>query len=474
MTYGHRRMSVLWLLCTAQLMCVLDISIVNIAIPSIQQELNLVSSSLQWVLTAYVLTYGGFLLIGGRLGDLLGRRRVLLAGLILFTAASAIGGLSTNAGMLFAARAGQGLGGALISPTVLSFIAGIFPEGAERNRALGLHGAVTGAGFALGLILGGLLTSTVGWRWVFYINLPIAIAVITGALWLLRETRREAVPVDVPGAVLATGALALTTYTFAGTEQYGFFSARTLILAAVAAVLFYAFFHVQRRAIHPLVPFELLRHKPLLMALVGSLTFGAVVGPSTFFLTQYLQNVSGFNPFWTGMAFMPQEVVLFVVANTAGMFVTRYGARNVLAAGIGALAIGSLLVSQMSPSGGYMEWVFPGLIFIGIGIGAVGVSGSISATMGVPQLQHGLAAGIYNTGQQISTALSLSILSAISGARANTLLSTTPGMSEAAATVAGFGTAYLVAVGFAAAGLAALWALGRRPGRYEQLIRSSN
>lgn len=454
-------------------MCVLDISIVNIAIPSIQQELGLASSSLQWVLTAYVLTYGGFLLIGGRLGDLLGRRRVLLTGLVLFTAASAIGGLSANAPMLFAARAGQGLGGALISPTVLSFIAGIFPEGAERNRALGLHGAVTGAGFALGLILGGLLTSSVGWRWVFYINLPIAIGVITGVLWLLRETRREEVPVDVPGAVLATGALALTTYTFAGTEQYGLFSTRTLILAAIAAALFYTFFRVQRRAEHPLIPFELLRHNPLLTALVGSVTFGAVVGPSTFFLTQYLQNVSGFDPFWTGMAFMPQEVVLFVVANTVGMLVTRYGPRSVLAAGVGALAIGSLLISRMTPAGGYMDSIFPGFIVIGIGIGAVGVAGSISATAGVPQLQHGLAAGIFNTGQQISTALSLSILSAVSGARTNALLANTPAMSEVAATVSGYSTAFLVSVGFAVMGLAALWALGRRPKHAEQPIHSN-
>lgn len=461
MAYGNRRTAVLWLLCVAQLMCVLDISIVNIAIPSIQRELGVASSSLQWVLTAYVLTYGGFLLVGGRLGDLLGRRRMLLAGLVLFTASSALGGLSANAAMLFAARAGQGLGAALISPTVLSFIAGIFPEGAERNRALGLHGAVTGAGFALGLILGGLLTATVGWRWVFYINLPIAVGVIAGVMWMLKETRREEVPVDIPGAVLATAALALTTYTFAGTEQHGLLSGRTLTLAVASAALFFAFYRSQRRAAHPLVPFELLRHKPLLFALVGALTFGAVVGPSTFFLTQYLQNVSGFNPFWTGMAFMPQEIVLFIVANTAGMFVTRYGPRAVLGAGITSLAIGALLISRMTPAGGYMDSIFPGFIFIGIGIGTVGVAGSISATMGVPQLQHGLAAGIYNTGNQIATALSLSVLSAVSGARTNALLAAAPGMSTVAAIVSGYSTAFLLSVGFALAGLAVLWVLGR-------------
>lgn len=463
MTYGNRRTVALWLLCLAQLMCVLDISIVNIAIPSIQRELSLASSSLQWLLTAYVLTYGGFLLIGGRLGDLYGRRRMLFFGLTLFTVASALGGLSTNVTMLLLARAGQGLGGAVITPTVLAFITGIFPEGADRNRALGLLGAVTGAGFALGLVLGGLLTSTLGWRWVFFINLPIAMGVIGGAAWLLQETRRERTPVDVPGAVLATAALALTTCMLAGTEQFGLLSGRTVASAAAAAGLFYLFVRVQRRAAHPLIPFGLLRHKPLITALVGSTTFGAVIGPSTFFLTQYLQNVSGLSPLWTGLAFMPQEVLVFATANLAGTFVTRYGARNVLAAGIGAFAAGSLLLSRMSASGVYMDSVFPGLMFAGLGIGAVGVAGSISATEGVPLLQHGLAAGIWNTGQQIGTALGLAILSATAGARTNALLLRTPHMSDVAATVAGYNAAFLVSVGFAVLGLVALFGVKRSP-----------
>lgn len=462
MPHDNRRTAALWLLCTAQLMCVLDISIVNIAIPSIQKDLGLASSSLQWLLTAYLLTYGGFLLIGGRLGDLYGRRRMLFFGLVLFTVASAVGGLSANATMLLAARAGQGLGGAVISPTVLAFITGVFPEGTGRNRALGLLGAVNGAGFALGLVLGGLLTSTLGWRWVFFINLPIAVGVIVGARWLLRETRREDTPVDVPGAVLVTTALALTTYTLAGTEQFGLLSNRTIGLAAVTAALFFIFIRVQRQAAHPLIPAGLMRHKPLVRAVIGSTTFGAVIGPSTFFLTQYLQNVSGLDPLWTGLAFMPQEVLVFVAANAAGMFVTKYGSRNVMAAGIGAFAAGSLLLSRMSPLGTYMDWVFPGLLFAGLGIGAVNVAGSISATQGVAPLQHGLAAGIWNTGLQIGTALGLAMLSAVAGGHTSQLLRTVDmveGITEVTATVAGYSMAFLVSVGFAVLGLAALFAV---------------
>lgn len=460
MNYGQRRTTALLLLCSAQLMCVLDISIVNIAIPSIQRELGLAASSLQWVLTAYVLTYGGFLLIGGRLGDLYGRKRMLFFGLTLFTAASALGGLSTDATMLLMARAGQGLGGAIITPTVLAFITGIFPEGAQRNRALSLLGAVTGAGFALGLVLGGLLTGSLGWRWVFFINVPIALIVIGGAMWLLRETTREETPVDMPGAVVATAALALTTYTLASTEQFGL-SVRTIALALAAAVLFYLFVLIQRRAEHPLIPFGLLRHKPLVTALIGSTTFGLVVGPSTLFLTLYLQNVSGLTPLWTGLAFMPQEVLVFLVANMAGLFVTKYGVRKVIGVGIAALAVGNLLLSRMSPVGGYMDSVFAGLMFVGVGIGAVNVAGSISATQGLPFLQHGLAAGIWNTGTQIGTALGLAVWSAAAGARTKALLLRTPGISEVVATVAGYNVAFLVATGFALLGLAALFVVGR-------------
>lgn len=227
------------LLSLGQLMCILDISIVNIAIPSIQRELSLPSASLHWIVTAYVLTYAGLLLVGGRLGDLFGRRRMFLFGLTMFTLASAVGGMAQNLTMLVVSRASQGVGGAIITPTVMSFVASLYAEGESRNRAMGLLGAIGGAGYALGLILGGLLTTTVGWRWVFYINFPIGAAVVAASLWALPETRREEKPINIPGAIVATLALALLTYTLSVSDPRNLLSLRMFTLAAASAGLFY-------------------------------------------------------------------------------------------------------------------------------------------------------------------------------------------------------------------------------------------
>lgn len=464
----RRKFGALLLLCTAQLVAVLDISIVNIALPSIQREMGLDTASLQWIVTAYVLTYGGFLLVGGRLGDLYGRRRLLLAGLALFTLSSALGGLSKDLTMLLLARAGQGLGGAIISPTVVSFITGLFAEGEQRNKALGLLGAVTGAGFALGLVLGGLLTSTVGWRWVFFINLPIGIAVSVGAVLMLPVTGRGDRHVNVLSALLATAGLALATYTLAELNGAGGWT-RTALLGGASVALLLLFSANERRSEEPLVPAGLLRHGSLARALIGSSTFGAVVPSTTFILTLYLQNVNQMDPLTTGLAFLPSEVTVFVAANLTGGLVTRFGTRRVLAGSMAILALGGLVYTQLPVAGGYAGIVLPGLLISGFGLGALNVAGSISATEGVPRAQHGIAAGIWNTGTQIGTALGLPILTTVAGMRTQRLLSDggPGGMfsvagGEVTATVYGFKLAFVVAIIWCLLGVAGVYAAGRR------------
>lgn len=469
----HRFVALL-LLCVAQLVAVLDISIVNIALPTIQREMGLDTASLQWIVTAYVLTYGGFLLVGGRLGDLYGRRRLLLAGLALFTLSSALGGLSKDLTMLLVARAGQGLGGAIITPTVVSFITGLFAEGEQRNKALGLLGAVTGAGFALGLVLGGLLTSTVGWRWVFFINLPIGIAVSVGAMIMLPATRQADRHVNVLSAVLATAGLALATYTLShlnGDESW----LRTALLGAGSIALLALFAANERRSAEPLVPAGLLRHPSLARALVGSSTFGAVVPSTTFILTLYLQNVSRMDPLTTGLAFLPSEATVFLAANLTGGFVTRYGTKRVLAGSMAILAFGGLIYTQLPVDGGYAGIVLPGLLISGFGLGALNVAGSISATEGVPLAQHGIAAGIWNTGTQIGTAIGLPILTTVAALRTGALLGDTGAVNgataealaeavETAATVHGFKLAFAVAIVWCLLGVAGVYAVrGRKP-----------
>lgn len=450
------------LLSLGQLMCILDISIVNIAIPSIQRELNLANASLHWIVTAYVLTYGGFLLVGGRLGDLFGRRRMFLIGLSLFTLASAIGGMSGNLAMLVLSRAGQGVGGAIITPTVMSFVAGLYPEGEKRNRAMGLLGAIGGAGYALGLILGGLLTSTVGWRWVFYINLPIGILVIIASLWALPETKREQKPINIPGAIVATSALALLTYTMSVSDPRNLLSFRMLALIAGSAALFYLFFSMERRTEHPLIPRGLFKHASFVRALLSLTVFGAIIGPGALFLTLYLQNINHLDPLLTGLSYLPQEIALPVAATLAGRYVGRFGTRNVLVVSLLSFAVGAAWLVSLDPAGDYVGTVLPGLIFFGIGIGSGNVAGMIAATEGLPQHMHGASTGIWNTGLQVGTALGLAVLTAIAEMRTATLMSTSPEIDLAVATVAGYRLAFVLAAAVALLGIAAVFFVGRR------------
>src|SRR5690625_3356476 len=357
----RRRVSFI-LLSLGHLMCILDISIVNIAIPSIQRELGVPNASLHWIVTAYVLTYGGFLLVGGRLGDLLGRRRLFLLGLGLFTLASAVGGMAQSELQLVLARAGQGIGAAIVTPTVMSFVAGLYGDSAERHRALAWLGTIGGAGYALGLLLGGLLTSTVGWRWVFYVNLPIGLLVILLALWALPETERERRPINLLGAALATAALALLTYSLSASQPGNPLSARLLVLLATSAVLLALFVVVERRAEHALIPRGLFRHTSFVKGLLSHTVFGLVIGPGALFLTLYLQNINGFGPLATGLAYLPQEVTLPVAALLAGRYVSRLGTRNALVISLACFGLGALWLGQLFPDGGYLATVLPALL----------------------------------------------------------------------------------------------------------------
>lgn len=396
------------LLCAAQLMCIADISIVNIALPSLETDLHMGPTALQWVITAYNVAYGAFLLIGGRMGDLLGRRRMFRLGLAIFTLASAVGGVSINAAMLLSARAAQGLGAALISPAVVSLITHLFAEGEGRNRALGAIGGVSGAGFALGLLLGGLLTGTVGWRWVFFINLPIGLCVWLMATRLLPETPR--------------------------TRQ-------------------------------PLLPPGLFRHRSLIGAVIASMAFGVVVTPQSFMLTFYLQNVSHFSPMLAGISFLPQEIVLLIGANVAGRYVGRFGIRNTLAAGLLFFGVATLFLLGMNPAGGYVTSVLPALLLGGLAISCAHVAGSLAATTGVPAPQHGLAAGVYNTGMQLGSALGMGFLMSAASARTATLLRAGAVIDEVVATISGYRVALMLALMCTLLGAAAVLALVPRPAR---------
>ncbi len=456
-----RRVS-FFLLCLGQLMCILDISIVNIALPSIQRDFDVSTSSLQWVVTAYVLTYGGLLLVGGRLGDLYGRRRMFLLGLGCFTFASALGGMAGNLFLLVLARVGQGIGGAIMTPTVVSFVASLYSEGDERNRAMGILGTVGGAGYALGLILGGLLTSTVGWRWVFYINVPIGICAMILSIWALPETRREKKPINVPGAIVATLALTAITYTLSVSDPRNLLTLRTFGLVVGSAALFYLFIALERRTGNALIPPGLLRRASLVRAVLGVVVFGVIIGPSALFLTLYLQNINHFDPLLTGLSYMPQEAALPLAAILAGRYVSRFGSRNVLVVSMLCFAMGAAWLGRLPEAGGYVHTVLPALIFLGFGIGTGNVAGMIAATEGLPQRLHGVSTGIWNTGLQIGTALGLAVLTAVAEARTTTLLTTSPGTDVAGATVAGFRLAFLVGAALALLGVAAMFVVGRR------------
>ena len=404
-------------LAISQLMVVLDATIVNVALERIQVALRFTSQSdLQWIVTGYALTFGGFLLLGGKLADRVGRRRVFMVGAVLFAVASFLGGITSDQGLLIAARALQGLGGALMSPAALSLLTVVFAEGKERDKALGLWSAITAGGAALGLILGGVLTEYASWRWVFFVNVPIAVLAVVGALKYVPESRDEnARGFDVPGAVLVTGGLMSLVYGLVQVNEtdkstwdtYGWFT--------VAAVMLFAFVLVQLNARAPLVPFRLFRSRSLTGADLGSLLIGAGIFSIFFFLTLWMQVLNGWSPIKTGLAFLPMTLMIGVSAGIASQLLGRIGPRPLLLTGPALAALGLLTLSlRLEPDSSYLGTVLPSLALVAFGMGLTFVALISAAVAGVPHEDSGIASALLNAGQQVGGARGLAILTAVS------------------------------------------------------------
>jgi EmrB/QacA subfamily drug resistance transporter len=406
---------VLVLICLAQFMVVLDATIVNVALPSIQKDLHLSQGSLQWIINAYTLVFGGFLLLGGRAGDLLGRKRLFLLGLVIFTGASLLDGLASSQGMLVGARALQGLGAALISPAALSIISTTFKEGAERARALAVWAAIAIGGSAVGLILGGALTQYFSWPWIFFVNVPVGVAAFLLSSRLVPESRDEHAhrSYDLAGAVTVTSGLMALVYAIVEAQSAGWGSARTLGFFAAAAVLLVAFVAVELRAKAPLVRLSIFRIRSLLTANVAMFLAMSGMFAMFFFNTLYIQRVLGYGPLEAGLAFLPFTAGIMVSASIASQFAPRIGVRPVAAAGFLLTAAGLVLLTQLPVHGSYAANVLPAILLSALGMGAVFMPLTLIATTGLADADQGLASGLFNTSQQVGGALGLAVLSTL-------------------------------------------------------------
>ncbi len=442
------------LLAMTQFVVVIDASIVNVALPSIGAHLHIARADLSWVVNAYTLTFGGFLLLGGRMADLLGRRRMFMLGLVLFSIASFAGGIAQSEGWLIAARAVQGLGAAIVSPAALSIITTTFSDGAERNRALGIWGAVAGAGGAAGVLLGGILTSGLSWRWVLFVNVPIGLLAAVLAPRTLHESRVEdgTRTFDLPGAFTVTAGLALLVYAVVDAVNTGWGSATTLLRLAGAAVLLIAFLIIERRQRQPLMPFSIFRLRTLRGANVVGLLIGMSLFSMFFFISLYLQDVLQYSPIRTGIAYLPLAVGIIVSAGVASQLVTRLGFKPPLIAGLLLIAGGLLWFSQVpAPGGSFAADVLGPSILAAVGLGFSFVPVTIAAVTGTEPHEAGLASGLINTTQQVGGALGLAILATIANSRTQSLFHA--GVhSQATALTKGFDRAFLVGAGFAVAG----------------------
>jgi EmrB/QacA subfamily drug resistance transporter len=444
-TLERRKWWALVLLASAQFVVVLDASIVNVALPSIGRDLQFSQDDLSWVVNAYTLLFGGFLLLGGRMADLLGPRRVFMGGLILFAAASLAGGLATTDISLVIARAVQGLGAALLSPAALSLVTTMFAEGAERNKALGIWGAVAGSGGAAGVLLGGVLTDALSWEWVLFVNVPIGLAAAAIAPSLLpdvRDTARHRI-FDVAGAVTVTAGLSMLVYGLVDAESAGWGSTQTLVLLPVAVALLLAFVAIERRTKAPLVPLGIFRRRTLSASNAVGLLIGMSLFSMFFFISLYMQQVLGFDALEAGLAYLPLAVTIIISAGVASQLVTRLGFKPVLMFGLALVAVGLVWFGQVSPGGSYVEDVLFASIIAGAGLGFSFVPVTIGAVSGTRPDEAGLASGLINTSQQVGGALGLAVLSTIAFADVD------PFRPDAVALTEGFQSAFLVGAGFA-------------------------
>jgi EmrB/QacA subfamily drug resistance transporter len=406
---------VLVIICLAQFMVVLDATIVNVALPHIQTSLGFSRASLPWVINAYTLVFAGFLLLGGRMGDLLGRKRLFLVGLVIFTAASFLNGIATSSGELIGFRALQGLGAALISPAALSIISTTFAEGKERSRALGVWAAIAIGGSAVGLVLGGALTQAFSWRWIFFVNVPVGIFAFVAALRLVPESKDEHAHqgYDLAGAVTVTGGLMLLVYGLVNSAQHGWGSTVTIVSFVVASVLLAAFVLIESRSKEPLVRLSIFRVRSLTTANLSMFLAFSGMFAMFYFNTLYIQDVLGFGPLKAGVSFLPFTAGIMLSAGLASQFAPRIGVRPVAIAGMVLTIIGLLLFSRMGVDGSYATDVLPGMIVASLGMGAIFMPLTLVATTGLDNEDQGLASGLFNTSQQVGGALGLAVLSTI-------------------------------------------------------------
>ena len=413
--FRDKRWLALILLCSAQFVVVLDASIVNVALPTIGRELDFSQENLPWVVNAYVLTFGGFLLLGGRTADLLGRRRVFMAGLMLVAVASLAAGFAATEGQLIVARAAQGLGAAIISPAALSIVTTTFRDGAERNKALGVWGAVAGSGGAAGVLLGGVLTEWLGWEWVLWVNVPVSLIAFALSPRLLAETRAEGETraFDVAGAVTVTAGLSVLVYALVDANNAGWGSSQTIGLLALSAVLLASFVAIELRARKPLVPFSIFRIRTLTGANVVGLLVGASLFSMFFFISLYMQQVLGYSAIHAGLSYLPLALVIMASAGIASQLVTKLGYKPVLAAGMLMIVAGLLWFSRVSVGGSFLSDILGPSLFAAGGLGFAFVTTTIAAVSGVEEDEAGLASGLINTSQQVGGALGLAVLSSI-------------------------------------------------------------
>ena len=469
----------LLLLCAAQFMMVLDFSIVNVALPAMQRDLGFSQQNLQWIVSAYSLAFGGFLLLGGRAADLFGRRRVFMVGLGLFTIASLIGGLAQSQAILIIARAVQGLGAAIVSPAALSILTTTFAEGQERNRALSVWGAIAAGGFAAGVLLGGILTDTLSWRSVMFVNVPIGLLTLVLTPLLLPESRERAATqkIDLLGAVTVTSGLVALVYALEQASGAGWGSPQTLILFGIALALLTAFVWIEAHAQDPLVPLRVFRLRTLTGANLIGLLMSAAIGSTIFILTLYMQQVLNYSALQTGLAFLPHAIAAMIAAPIASYLATRFGTKTTFTGSMTLAAVGLLHLSRIPVQGNFVRDLLPGTVIIGFGIVMTLVAVTIAATAGISDSEQGMASGLLNTSQQIGAALGLAILVAVSTARTEAVIAELGGEAADAqrtALTAGFEAALIVGVGFAIAGvLVALFMIQEADCRKTKVGRSA-
>jgi EmrB/QacA subfamily drug resistance transporter len=460
-TADPRRWQALALVCVAFFMTVLDVSIVNVALPSIGRSLHFSQTGLQWVITAYAITFGGFLLLGGRTGDILGRKRMFLIGLVVFSAASLVCGLAGSTGVLIAARAVQGFGAAIVSPSTLSIITTTFDEGAERNKALGIWGAMGGSGAAAGVLFGGILTKYLGWQWIFFVNVPVGALVLALAPRVVRESRApgERQGFDVVGASSVTAGLALLVYAISKAPVDGWRNGTTigLLIAAVALIAFFLVW--ETRVENPLMPLSIFRIRTLAGANIVGVLLGASVFANFFLLTLYVQNVLHFSALKTGITFLATAGTTVVVAAVSQWLTTKIGPRIVMAIGLALNTGGLIWYAQIPVHGSYVRDLLGGYLLVGFGLALAFIPVSIAALAGVGPREAGLASGLLNTAQQVGGAIGVAVASSIAVSRATHLLHS--GASQAAALTSGYSLAFWVIAGVSAAGVVAALRLVR-------------